>query len=155
MYSGFSLLFSLFRKISIIWFIPKNIYYLVYSENQLLVLYQISTCTDDTKVRNATAEYSFRNIKFVTILWCNGEIPTIGRTSPLRNCRGNFWYAMLLRVPSTLSRYGDTLRDYVASLYLPLCFAERAPPAPWILRTSRSYARHSKLFVPQRREIRT
>ena len=56
----------------------------------------------------------------VSSLWCDGQIPTAHRTSPWLYLVTNFWYVTRSRVPSTLSRYGVTIRGNVTSVYAPL-----------------------------------
>jgi hypothetical protein len=55
----------------------------------------------------------------VSSLWCDGRIPTAHRKSPERYRVTNFWYVTRARVPSTLSRYGVTIRGNVTSVYPP------------------------------------
>jgi hypothetical protein len=56
----------------------------------------------------------------VSPLWCDGQIPTVHRTSPWRSRGTNFWQVTSPRIPSTLSRYGVTVQGNVTSAYPPL-----------------------------------
>jgi hypothetical protein len=53
-------------------------------------------------------------------LWWDGQIPTVHRTCSQRYCVNNFWYVAYSRVPSTLLRYGVTVRGNVTRVYPPL-----------------------------------
>jgi hypothetical protein len=53
----------------------------------------------------------------VSSLWCDGQIPTAHQKSLYRYRVTNFGCVTWSRVPSTLSRYGFTIRGNVTSVY--------------------------------------
>ena len=74
---------------------------------------QIWTC-------NVTLHVQTCSVRKHIIPLMRDQIPTAHRKSLQRYRVTNFWYVTRARVPSTLSRYGVTIRGYVTSVYPPL-----------------------------------